>query len=224
MDPRVETRLAELSGEDAAAAARSLALLVDALCTTPVGVTAIREPEVAWERHVLDALRGVEELDRCPPGALVDVGSGGGVPGLVLGVVRPERELHLVEATARKATFLRETASLIGVRAVVHAARSEELGRVGGELRDACACAVARALAAPPAAAELCLPLVAPGGRVLLWLGASADPAEVSVATGALGGRLAESRTSGIVVLEKLESTPARFPRRPGVAARKPLV
>jgi 16S rRNA (guanine527-N7)-methyltransferase len=223
VDPRVRDRLAELAGDRAGVAARSLELLVDALCTTPVGVTAIREPAVAWERHVLDALRGVEQLDASPPGPLVDVGSGGGVPGLVLGAVRPERELHLVEATARKAAFLRETAALIGVEAVVHAARSEELTRRGSQLRDACACACARALAAPPAAAELCLPFVAPGGRVILWLGESAVPEEVAVAALAVGGRILSSEPGGLLVLEKTGPTPERFPRRPGVAARRPL-
>jgi 16S rRNA (guanine527-N7)-methyltransferase len=196
---------------------------VDALCTTPVGVTAIREPELAWERHVLDALRGVEELDRCPDGPLVDVGSGGGIPGLVLAVVRPSRELHLVEATARKAAFLADTAAAMGIDVTVHAERSELLTRAGDELRDACACACARALAAPPAAAELCLPFVAPGGRVLLWLGASADPGAVATAALALGGALGASATTGLLVLEKHGPTPARFPRRPGVAARRPL-
>jgi 16S rRNA (guanine527-N7)-methyltransferase len=196
---------------------------VDALCTTPVGVTAIREPELAWERHVLDALRGVEELDRCPDGPLVDVGSGGGIPGLVLAVVRPSRQLHLVEATARKAAFLAETAAAMGIDVTVHAERSELLTRAGDELRDACACACARALAAPPAAAELCLPFVAPGGRVLLWLGASADPGAVATAALALGGALGASATTGLLVLEKHGPTPARFPRRPGVAARRPL-
>jgi 16S rRNA (guanine527-N7)-methyltransferase len=188
-----------------------------------VGVTAIRDPQLAWERHVLDALRGVEALDACPPGPLVDIGSGGGVPGLVLGAVRPERALHLVEATARKAVFLRETAQRMGVAAHVHAARSEDLARMGEPLRDACACACARALAAPAAAAELCLPFVAPGGRVLLWLGESADPEDVSLAATALGASITASETAGLLVREKREATPERFPRRPGMAAKRPL-
>jgi 16S rRNA (guanine527-N7)-methyltransferase len=223
VDARVAARLDEVAGDRAADAARSLELLVEALCSTPVGVTAIREPDAAWDRHVLDALRGVEELDRCPPGALVDVGSGGGVPGLVLGAVRPERELHLVEATVRKAEFLRTTATRMGVEAVVHAERSEDLARAGGALRDACACACARALAPPPAAAELCLPFLAPGGRVILWLGQSADPEDVSAAAAALAGELRSTTTPGLLVLEKVDATPERFPRRPGVAARRPL-
>jgi len=223
VDPRVALRLTELAGPSAPDCARALEVLVHELCTTPVGVTAIREPEIAWERHILDALRGVEELDRCPDGALVDVGSGGGVPGLVLGLVRPARPLHLVEATARKAAFLQETAARMGVAATVHAARSEELTAIGGPLRDACACACARALAAPPAAAELCLPFVAPAGRVILWLGQSATPGAVVPAASALGGALIESGTAGLLVLEKRERTPDRFPRRPGVAARRPI-
>jgi 16S rRNA (guanine527-N7)-methyltransferase len=223
VDPRVALRLTELAGPSAPDCARALEVLVHELCTTPVGVTAIREPEIAWERHILDALRGVEELDRCPDGALVDVGSGGGVPGLVLGLVRPARPLHLVEATARKAVFLRETAARMGVTATVHAARSEDLTAIGQPLRDACACACARALAAPPAAAELCLPFVAPAGRVILWLGQSATPAAVVPAAEALGGALIDSATGGLLVLEKRGATPDRFPRRPGVATRRPI-
>jgi 16S rRNA (guanine527-N7)-methyltransferase len=223
VDPRVALRLAEVAGPAADAYGAALAVLVHELCTTPVGVTAIREPEIAWERHVLDALRGVEELDRCPEGPLVDVGSGGGVPGLVLGLVRPARPLHLVEATARKAAFLRETAARMGVAATVHAERSEDLARVGAPLRDACACACARALAAPPAAAELCLPFVAPGGRVILWLGRSALADDVAAAAAALGGALVESSAPGLLIVEKRTPTPERFPRRPGVAARRPI-
>jgi 16S rRNA (guanine527-N7)-methyltransferase len=223
VDPRVTRRLAEVAGPAADECARALEVLVHELCSTPVGVTAIRDPAIAWQRHVLDALRGVDELDRCPEGALVDVGSGGGVPGLVLGLVRPDRPLHLVEATARKATFLEETAARMGVAATVHAARSEDITAVGQPLRDACACACARALAAPPAAAELCLPFVAAGGRAILWLGQSAAPDDVLPAAEAVGAVLIESATAGLLVLEKRTATPARFPRRPGVAARRPL-
>ncbi len=108
-------------------------------------------------------------------------------PGLVLAIVRPEREVHLIEATARKATFIAETAEELGLTVAVHADRSEELAR--GPLRDAFACVVARALAPPPIAAELCLPLCRPGGRVVIW---SREPAtaELAFATAALGGSI----------------------------------
>jgi 16S rRNA (guanine527-N7)-methyltransferase len=197
-----------------------LALLVDLVCTTPVGVTAVRDPVDAASRHVLDALAGLPCVDAAPAGPLADVGSGGGIPGLVLGVVRPRRELHLIEATARKAAFIAEAASAIGVDATVHAERSEELAR--GALRDGCACVVARALAPPPVAAELCLPLCRPGGRVVLWSRADADGA-LAAAAAALAAEVVPPEAPGTLVLRKLAATPERFPRRPGMAAKRPL-
>ena len=197
-----------------------LADLVERVCATPVGVTAIRDPATAAARHVLDALAGLPAIDAAPPGALADVGSGGGLPGLVLAVVRPERELHLIEATARKAAFITEAAAAIGVTAQVHAERSEDVAR--GALRDACACVVARALAPPPVAVELCLPLCIPGGRAVLWSREAADE-ELAFAAAALAGRVLVPECPGVLVIEKLAPTPERFPRRPGMAAKRPL-
>jgi 16S rRNA (guanine527-N7)-methyltransferase len=197
-----------------------LALLVERVCSTPVGVTAIRDPAEAAARHVLEALAALPAVDAAPPGLLADVGSGGGLPGLVLAVVRPEREIHLIEATIRKAAFITETAEELGVPAHVHAERSEDVAR--GELRDACACVVARALAPPPVAVELCLPLCRPGGRLVLW---SREPAseELAFAAAALGGRVLVPECPEVLVVGKLEPTPGRFPRRPGMAAKRPL-
>ena len=203
-----------------AAELERLALLIGRVCATPVGVTAIRDPAEAAARHVLDALAGLPAVDAAPPGALADVGSGGGLPGLVLATVRPARETHLIEATARKAAFIAETARELGLRVHVHAERSEDLGR--GELRDACACVVARALAPPAVAVELCLPLVQPGGRLVLW---SREPAgeDLAAAAAALEGAVLAAECPGVLVVGKLGATPERFPRRPGMAAKRPL-
>ena len=170
-----------------------LALLVGMVCATPVGVTSIRDPAEAAARHVLDALAGLPAVDAAPPGPLADVGSGGGLPGLVLALVRPTRETHLIEATARKAAFIAEAARELGLTVHVHAERSEDLGR--GALRDACACVVARALAPPAVAAELCLPLCRPGGRLVLW---SREPAgdQLALAAARAGGRAARRRSA----------------------------
>ena len=82
--------------------------------------------------------------------------------------------------------------------------------------------ALAKALAKPPVAAELCLPLVAPDGVVILWLGPSADLDAVASVSARLNGRLEED-LDGLVVLRKLGPTPAGFPRRPGIAKKRPL-
>ena len=87
---------------------------------------------------------------------------------------------------------------------------------------DAFGVALAKALAKPPVAVELCLPLVAPGGAVVLWLGESADREQVARAAEILGGSL-ESDADGLVVVRKLEPTPPGFPRKPGIAKKRPL-
>jgi 16S rRNA (guanine527-N7)-methyltransferase len=197
-----------------------LSLLVGLVCVTPVGITAVRDPSEAAARHVLDALAGLPAVDAAEPGPLADVGSGGGLPGLVLATVRPQRETHLIEATGRKAAFISQAASELGLRVHVHAARSEEVGR--GPLRDACACVVARALAPPPVAAELCLPLCRPGGRLVLWSRESAGE-QLALAAAELGGEPRAPECAGVLVIAKLGPTPERFPRRPGMAAKRPL-
>ena len=197
-----------------------LASLVGLVCSTPVGITAIRDPAEAAARHVLDALGGLPAVDAAPSGPLADVGSGGGLPGLVLATMRPDREIHLIEATARKAAFIAEAAAELELDVRVHPERSEELAR--GVLRDACACVVARALAPPPVAVELCLPLCRPGGRVVLWSREPADD-ELAFAATALGGRVLDAECPGVLVIGALAETPERFPRRPGMAAKRPL-
>ena len=197
-----------------------LSLLVGLICATPVGITAIRDPAEAASRHVLDALAGLPAVDAAEPGPLADVGSGGGLPGLVLATVRPQRETHLIEATARKAAFISEAAAELGLRVNVHAERSEDVGR--GALRDACACVVARALAPPPVAAELCLPLCRPGGRLVLWSRESAGE-QLAFAAAELAAEPLTPECPGVLVIGKLGATPGRFPRRPGMAVKRPL-
>jgi len=148
-------------------------------------------------------------------GPIVDVGSGGGAPGIPLAAVLPDREVTLLEANGRKCAFLREVArEFPNVTVVQGRAEEQETDRFG--------VAVAKALAPPQVAAEWCLPLVAPGGAAVLYVGPSADGAAVSQVSDRLGGAPAEE-TPGLLVLQKLHPTPAGFPRRPGVAKRRPL-
>ena len=196
----------------------------DLLTDAPVRLTAVPRDQ-AFDRHVADALAGLHLVD-ATDGALVDVGSGTGVPGMVLALVRPDRAVHLVESTQKKAAVLAAIAAELGAHNVdVRAARAEELGL--GDDRDRFGLAVCRALAPPPIAVELCLPLVRPGGRLVIWAGET-DAASVDHAARAVGGELeriepAPGERRSFVVIVKTGPTPARFPRRTGMAAKRPL-
>ena len=153
-----------------------------------------------------DVVRGFE-------GAIVDVGSGGGAPGIPLAVALPEREVTLLEANGRKCDFLRRWAPP-NARVVQGRAEEQETDMYG--------VAVAKALAPPVVAAEWCLPLVAPGGVAVLYVGPTADAGAVARAAEQLAARLAES-PPGLLVLHKEGRTPPGFPRRPGMARKRPL-
>ena len=159
-----------------------------------------------------DSLRGAEIVSRFA-GPVVDVGSGGGAPGIPLAVALPEREVVLLEAERRKCAFLERVAP---PNARVVWGRAEE------QALDWAGVAVAKALAHPPTAAEWCLPLVREGGAVVLWVGESAEPERVAVVAERIGGELAES-PPGMLVLRKVAPTPPGFPRRTGLAKKRPL-
>src|SRR2546427_1775922 len=162
---------------------------------------------------------------------LVDVGSGGGLPGLPLKIARPELAVTLVEADSGKAAFLVQACARLGLLDVeVVARRAEEVGH-DARYRESFDVAVVRALAPLPVLVELCLPLVRIGGRLLAQ---KTDKEEVDAARraiGLLGGSLdsvspapSTARATGtIVVIAKVGPTPSKYPRRSGVPARKPL-
>jgi 16S rRNA (guanine527-N7)-methyltransferase len=192
-----------------------------ALLQTP-GLTAITDPEEARRVHLEDALAALPFVEAGP---LVDVGSGGGSPGLPLAAARRDLAVELLEANGKKCAFLRRfEAELPNVSVVC--ARAEE--HAAGAGRDAYATAVARALAEPPVAVEWCLPLVRPGGRLVLYAG-EADERRAAAAAAHVAGRLDEiaavagSERRRLLVFTKLDATPARFPRRSGVARKRPL-
>ena len=162
---------------------------------------------------------------------LVDVGSGGGLPGLPLKIARRNLNMTLVEADQAKAAFLIRSCAALGLHEVeVLARRAEDVGR-DPLYRETFDVAVARALAPMPVLAELCLPLVRVGGRLLAQ---KTDREDLSVAQraidtlgGAINGVLAAPssvRSAGtVVVVDKVRPTPAAYPRRPGIPSRRPL-
>ena len=183
------------------------------LVATP-GLTSLSGDE-ARRVHVDESLAALETVRRFE-GPLVDVGSGGGAPGIPLAHALPEREVTLVEATRRKCDFLeRWTAELPNLRVVCGRAEEQPLDTWG--------VAVAKALAPPPVAAEWCLPLVAPGGAAVLYVGPTAQADRVAQVAELLAGELEPNPPPGLLVLRKLGPTPPGFPRRPGVARKRPL-
>lgn len=193
------------------------------LAAAPVSVTSIRDRERLWAVHVDDALTALAVVERLAPAEAIDVGSGGGSPGIPLALAAG-CPVALLEATGSKCDFLRTVVAALGAPCTVVHARSEAHARGAG--RDAYDLAFARALAAPPVAAELCLPLVRPGGHVLLWT-AETDTDAVAAAAAEVAGRLIEVMTVAenrrLVLLGKVAETPERFPRRPGMASKRPL-
>lgn len=174
----------------------------------------MKDPAEARRVLLDDALAGLE-LVRGFDGPIVDVGSGGGTPGIPLAASLPDRQVTLLEAERRKAQFLeRWTDDLPNLHVI--------WGRAEEQSPETYAVALAKALAQPPVAAEWCLPLVEEGGAAVLWVGPSANRKAVADVATKLAGELAES-PPGFLVIRKIGPTPPGFPRRPGVARKRPL-
>ena len=186
---------------------------LEELLATP-GLTALSDPDDARRRLVDDALRAAP-LVREESGPVVDVGSGGGSPGIPLALAIPERPFTLLESERRKCEFLRRvTADLPNVEVV--------RGRAEEQPTDTFGVALAKALAKPPVAAELCLPLLREGGLAILWVGETADREAVSRVAARLASHL-DRGADGLLLLRKDGPTPPGFPRRVGVAKKRPL-
>ena len=197
-----------------------------------LNLTRVVAPASVARLHVLDALAALPLLDAVAPRSALDLGSGGGVPGLVLALARPGMDWTLVDSVHKKADALRGFVQELGLPNVaVVAERAEVLGR--GALRETFDVVAARACAALPVLAEYALPLVRVGGMLVAWKGpiGAAELTAGATASGLLGGGEPEVRPSGLaalgdhrfVVLRKVDPTPDHYPRRPGEPARRPL-
>jgi 16S rRNA (guanine527-N7)-methyltransferase len=186
----------------------------------------VHDPARVREVHVADALAGLEAVGR--PETIADLGSGAGLPGLVLAAALPETRVTCVEAARRKAEWIATTAERCRLRNVAVAwARAEEWdGRAE--------VVVARALAALPVLCEYAAPLVRDGGRAVFWKGAvdAAEEADGRHAATVLGlsepevvpvTPFAGSERRTLWVFRRLAPPPPGYPRRPGMAAKRPL-
>ena len=191
---------------------------IEALVETP-GLTAISDLDQAWREHVVDSLEAVSLVERFD-GPIADVGSGGGAPGIPLAAAFPDRPVTLIEASRRKCGFLEGFLGDFPNLAVV-------CGRAEEQVTDGFAVVVAKALAPPAVALEWCLPLVRPGGAAILYCGTLED--DLAPVARLLGGGepephpVAAARARTLVVVPKIAPTPKGFPRRPGIARKRPL-
>jgi 16S rRNA (guanine527-N7)-methyltransferase len=193
------------------------------------------EPDAVARTHLLDSLSALPLLDDLGSLTALDLGSGGGVPGIVLALARPDVAWTMVDSVGKKCDAMRAFADALGMRSVtVVADRAESLGR-NRTHRERYDLVTARACAALPVLAEYALPLTAVGGAVLAWKGPlTAGDEELvrgAAAAAMLGGGppvvhetgLAALGRHRLVLVPKERVTPERYPRRPGEPARRPL-
>jgi 16S rRNA (guanine527-N7)-methyltransferase len=208
-----------------------LAWILEALAVDGLAPTTVRDPERAVDVHLADSLVALELEVVAAAGKLVDIGAGAGFPGLALAVALPASEVVLVESQARKCGFIErvlETAEVENAR--VLCTRAEEW-REGLGSSDV---VVARALAAQPVVLEYAAPLLRLGGTLIDWRGARDEEGEMraGVAADELGLHLTEirhvepyegARDHHLHAYKKVRETPVRYPRRTGVARKRPL-
>jgi 16S rRNA (guanine527-N7)-methyltransferase len=216
-----------------AAARESLAELVSMLASERGAPSAVRDPSDAWRVHVADSLAGLEFPELRSAERIADVGSGAGLPGLVLAAALPDAGVDLIESVARKCAFIERAASraaIANVRVVWE--RSEEWAL--GEGREAYDAVTARAVGRLSTLAELASPLLSDGAALVAWKGRR-DPDEedeLGRAAARLAmepveirwvGPYAGSRNRHLHLLRKSGPTPNELPRRPGIAKKRPF-
>jgi 16S rRNA (guanine527-N7)-methyltransferase len=227
-----EARLAEAARSIGAnlpnGAATRLIEALERLGAARVNVTAITGLEEGVERHVLDSLAALRLPSVRDATRIADVGSGSGFPGIALAAALPDAEVTLIESVGRKAAWLATLSDLFPNISVVQS-RSEIVAR-GPERFDV---VVARALAPAPVALELCAPLARVGGQIVLWSGRADSERDARTALAAEHLRLSPCRVVPVepfpsanrrlLVFDKSEPTPDRYPRRPGRAGSHPI-
>ena len=208
-----------------------LARLLELVAAEPAAITAVRDPAEGVDAHVADSLVALDLPAVRAARRVADLGSGGGFPGLALAIALPSAHVALVESVGRKCAFLAASAGELGLTNVeVINARAEawEQGLGAQDL------VVARALGPLTVVVEYAAPLLEPRGLLVAWKGRR-DPAEEAdgaAAAAALGmsapaavavGPFPGARDRHLYLSSKVSTTPPRYPRRPGMARKRPI-
>ncbi len=198
-----------------------------------MNLTAIREVEKIIPLHYADCVKIAHLFPQDV--TVIDIGCGGGFPTLPLAIVRPDLRLTGVDSTEKKVRYVAETAAALGLNVKTIPGRAEELAQ-NPEFREKFDCATSRAVARLNILSELCLPFVKIGGKMIVMKGASGqeelDEAQKGIQT--LGGGAIEVFNDTLrvqdeqenrfnAVVQKIASTPAKYPRAFGQMKKKPL-
>jgi 16S rRNA (guanine527-N7)-methyltransferase len=216
----------------AAGASAAFERLLTALAAEPDPHTTVADPAQAVDVHVADSLAGLKVPELRSARSIADVGAGAGFPGLVLAIARPDARVDLVESARRKVEVIERLAAGAGASVRALPVRAEEWAASDG--RVAYDAVTARALAPLAVLVEYAAPLLTLGGVLVAWKGArDAEEEAAGGAAAAVVGLAARpvvpvtpyssSRNRQLHVYLKVEETPSRFPRRPGIAAKRPL-
>jgi 16S rRNA (guanine527-N7)-methyltransferase len=212
-------------------AMRRLHVLADLLAHDPVAPTTIRSPQAVLDDHLADSLVALEMGPLLAAEEVLDLGAGAGLPGLPLAVALPRARFTLLEASGRKCAFLERAVAateLANVEVVHERAESFEAGRGRYDV------VTARAVASPAVTAEYAAPLLRIGGALILWRGRREPEVDASLSAAAAELGLDEpviqrvrpyggAENRHLYLLTKRVETPPRFPRRPGIALKRPL-
>lgn len=233
MSARVRRRLDELAVRFALpeSATPALDALLAKLATDPSAPTKLTEPAVAVDAHVADALVALELDGVRGASRIADLGSGAGFPGLVLAAALPTAQISLVESSTKKCAFLTRAAEVMGLANVTAVASRAESWAEG---IGTCDLVTARAVAPLNVLVEYAAPLLADGGLLVAWkgrrnAGEEADGDAGAAATGLTAGEVRAVRPwvgaehLHLHLYVKVGSTPNRYPRRPGIASKRPL-
>jgi 16S rRNA (guanine527-N7)-methyltransferase len=212
-------------------AAAQLRTLLETLEADEHAPTTVRAPAEALHVHLADSLVGLELPEIRAATTIADLGAGAGFPGLALAIALPAASVTLVESSARKCSFIRAAAAAAGLANAEVVAERAESWRAG---IGRCDVVTARALAPLGVIAEYAAPLLSEGGVLVAWKGrrdpeeervGAAAAAELGLTVEAVRGVLpyTDAEHRHLHVLRKLAPTPTRFPRRPGMARKRPL-
>lgn len=198
-----------------------------------INLTAITEPREIAIKHFLDCLTIFSKVDIKENAKIIDVGTGAGFPGVVMLIARPDLQMTLMDSLNKRLNVIKDILEKLGLEAEVVHSRAEDGGQ-NKAYREKYDFSTARAVSNLRDLSEYCLPFVRPGGSFIAMKAAKADEEIIQAqkAIRTLGGKIEEKHTfeledageRNIIVIKKVSSTPAKFPRPSAKIAKDPII